>query len=139
VSKKKRRGQRRSPSRQQKGSSLVIPIVVGIVVVAIVVGAILSIEKGQTASAELPGDGLAGVNTALPLNTNSIPYPDVPRVSLQDAQDKLAQDQAILVDVRSRASYDKSHAAGAVSMPEEEITGRLAELPRDKDIILYCT
>jgi flagellar basal body-associated protein FliL len=139
VSKKKRRGQRRSPSRQQKGSSLVIPIVVGIVVVAIVVGAILSIEKGQTASAELPGDGLAGGNTAQPLNTNSIPYPDVPRVSLQDAQDKLAQDQAILVDVRSRASYDKSHAAGAVSMPEEEITGRLAELPRDKDIILYCT
>jgi hypothetical protein len=139
VSKKKRQRPSQRSARQQKSSSLIIPIVVGLVVVAIVAGAILSLEKGQTASAELPGDGLSGPNTAQPLNTVSPPYPDVPRVPLEDAQDKLAQGQAILVDVRSRASYDKSHAAGAISMPEEEITARLDELPRDKEIILYCT
>jgi rhodanese-related sulfurtransferase len=47
--------------------------------------------------------------------------------------------QAVLVDVRSKASYDKSHAAGAISMPEEEVGARVDELPQDKDIILYCT
>jgi len=139
VSKKKRRRPTQRSARQQNRSSLIIPIVVGIVVVAIIAGAIISLEQGQTASAELPGGGLSGPGTAQPLNTVSIPYPDVPRVSLEDAQDKLAQDQAILVDVRSRASYDESHAAGAISIPEEEITARLDELPRDKDIILYCT
>ena len=139
MSKKKRRRPSQRSTRQQKGSSLIIPIIVGIVVVAIVAGAIISLEKGQAASAELPGDGLSGPSTSQPLNTVSQPYPDVPRISLVDAQEKLAQGQAILVDVRSRASYDKSHAAGAISMPEEEILARLDELPRDKDIILYCT
>jgi rhodanese-related sulfurtransferase len=41
--------------------------------------------------------------------------------------------------VRSRESYDKPHAAGAIAIPEEEIAARLNELPRDKDVILYCT
>jgi rhodanese-related sulfurtransferase len=45
----------------------------------------------------------------------------------------------LLVDVRSASSYEKSHAVGAVSIPEETIASRLQELPRDKEIILYCT
>ena len=57
----------------------------------------------------------------------------------QETQDKLAQGQAILVDVRSKTSYDKSHAEGAISVPEDEIGARQNELPRDKDLILYCT
>jgi hypothetical protein len=129
-----------SPSRTQKRrkenvTSLAIPIVVGLVVVAVIVGAILSIENQQPAR----GDSPASVDTAQPLNTESIPFPSVPRISLKDTQDELAQGQAVLVDVRSKSSYDQAHATGAISMPEEEIDARLNELPRDKDLILYCT
>jgi rhodanese-related sulfurtransferase len=56
---------------------------------------------------------------------------------LEETVPKLEQGKAVLVDVRSRLSYDKAHAAGATSMPEEEIEARLSELPRDQDLVLY--
>jgi len=58
---------------------------------------------------------------------------------LQEVEAKLEQSQAILVDVRSKQSYDAGHAANAISIPEDEMASRLGELPRDKEIILYCT
>ena len=127
-------------SRQrQPTSSLVIPIVVAAVVLVIIVGVILSLVRGQPASAELPGSRTSQGNTAQPLDTISIPFPDVPRIILEETQSKLEQGQAVLVDVRSKSSYEQRHAAGAISMPEEEIAARLGEMPRDKEIILYCT
>ena len=127
-------------SRQrQPTSSLVIPIVVAVVVLAIIGGIILSIERGQPASAELPGSSVSQGSTALPLNTASIPFPLVRRATLEETQSKLEQGQAVLVDVRSKSSYDQGHAAGAISLPEEEVAARLVELPRDKELILYCT
>ncbi len=138
MSKKKRRSRGQARTKQQKGPSLVIPIIVGVVVLAMAVGVIIFSESRQPASAGAAG-GSAQRNTAQPLSTRSIPHPDVPRISLEETQDQLEQGQAILVDVRSKASYDRAHAAGAVSIPEEEIATRLDELPRDKDIILYCT
>jgi hypothetical protein len=139
----KRKPQRRShaPRRGKRPSrdlaSLGIPIIVGLIVIAIVVGVIFSIENQQPAAASLPGGVSVPDDTAQSLSTRSIPYPDVPRISLQDAWDRLEQDQAILVDVRSRASFDKVHAAGALSLPEEEVGALLDELPREKDWILY--
>jgi flagellar basal body-associated protein FliL len=126
---------RTQKKRKENVTSLAIPIVVGLVVVAVVVGAIMSIENQQPARGNSP----ALVDTAQPLNTESIPFPSVPRISLKDTQDELATGQAVLVDVRSKSSYDQAHATGAISVPEEEIDARLNELPRDKDLILYCT
>jgi hypothetical protein len=118
---------------------IAIPIVVGLMVLFIVVGAILSIRNRPSAS----GSPAAGVSipsdTALPLPTRSIPYPEVPRIPLQEAWEKLQQGSAVLVDVRSQMSYQKTHAAGAFSVPADEIQAHLNELPRDKDWILYCT
>jgi len=113
---------------------MIIPIIVGVVVVAMIAGIIIFSEGGTPTAA-----GSSQGNTALPLNTGSLPYPNVPRIGLEESQDKLAQGSAVLVDVRSSDAYDKSHAVGAISMPEEEIGNRLDELPRDKEIILYCT
>ena len=132
MSKKNQR--RRGSANAQRGKSLLIPIVVALVVVAMIVGVIISIEGGTTTSANSSQE-----NTALPLNTGSLPYPNVARVGVQESQAKQEQGQAILVDVRSTESFQKSHAAGAVSIPEAEVGTRMNELPRDKEIILYCT
>jgi len=139
MSKKKQRSQSAQRTKKNQTPSLVIPIIVGVVVVALVIGAIAFLENGRSSSAAQPSDGLAQGNTAQALNTSSIPYPNVPRVSLQETQDKLAQGQAVLVDVRSKTSYDESHAEGAISIPEDEMEARKDELPRDKELILYCT
>jgi hypothetical protein len=138
MSKRKRRSQATSSSRkrgrQSKNStSLIIPIVVGLVVVAIIIGAIFSIENRRSPAVAGADGGLSSVATANPLSTQSIPYPDVPRISLQETQEKLA----VLIDVRSKESYDTAHAAGALSIPETEIDARLEELPRDIELVLY--
>lgn len=46
--------------------------------------------------------------------------------------------EVIVIDVRPRQEYDRAHLPFARSMPLEEIGQRLAELPRDKDIVAYC-
>lgn len=44
----------------------------------------------------------------------------------------------LVIDVRPQAEYDKAHLPFARSMPLDEIAGRLAELPMDKEIVAYC-
>lgn len=143
MSKARYRRQGHRPNKGKKSptplAAFAIPIVVGLMVLSIVVGAILSMQNRRS----VPGSPAAGVSipsdTAQALPTRSIPYPDVPRIAPPEAWNKLQQGSAVLVDVRSRMSYEKTHAAAAISVPEDEIASRLNELPRDKDWILYCT
>lgn len=146
MSNKKRRRRssataRRGKGRSKKPRSLAIPIVVGVVVVVVILGAALSFAGRQPTAAGLGGNigGLQPVPTAQALSTQSIPYPEVPRISVEETQTKLQQGQALLLDVRSRAAYDKEHALGAVSIPEAEVDSRLSELSPGKDLVLYCT
>jgi 3-mercaptopyruvate sulfurtransferase SseA len=139
----KRRRKSRAPSNKSKrrgsSSSLAIPIIVGVAVVAIIIGVIMLRENQQPTVAALPGDVSGAADTALPLSTNPPPNPEVPRASLDGTRDKMEKGEAVLVDVRSKDSYDKAHAAGSISVPEAEVYARLSELPRDKEIVLYCT
>ena len=134
MNKKNSRHRSTARSKRQQGQSMLIPFVVGVVIVVIVAGIILFSEGWLTT----PASSSQG-NTALPLNTSSLPYPNVPRIGPEESQSRAAQGLALLVDVRSSEAYDKSHATGAISMPEAEIGARLDELPKDKEIILYCT
>lgn len=62
-----------------------------------------------------------------------------PRISVADAKKALDAGKAVLVDVRGADSYRQEHAKGAVSLPTHEIAARAGELPKDKQIITYCT
>ena len=72
-------------------------------------------------------------------DAQGLPYPDVPRISLEDARARFDAGSAIFVDVRSEDEYQARHIPGALSIPEEEIPDRYNELPKDQEIILYCT
>jgi len=104
---------------------------VGIVLVAVIVVVIVSFENQRTTPS------LASFPTAESQPTTSIPYPDVPRVSIAETQPRLAAGQVVMVDVRSAESYQQSHIAGAISVPETEVEARIDELPRDVDLVLY--
>ena len=135
--KRRRSAAAQTPKTRSKSKpSLAVPIVVGVVVVTILAAAIVSAFSRQRAATASPG---GTVSTALPQATQPLPYPDVPRISVSETADQLAQGDVVLVDVRSKASYDKAHAAGSVSIPEEEVASRLDELPRDRLLVLYCT
>lgn len=46
--------------------------------------------------------------------------------------------EVIVIDVRPADEYDTAHLPHARSMPLAEVAERLAELPRDKEIVAYC-
>ncbi len=68
-----------------------------------------------------------------------IPYPAVPRISPADAKARLDSGQAVVVDVRDVESYQAAHIDGAVSIPLSELGSRMQELPKNAEIITYCT
>jgi rhodanese-related sulfurtransferase len=45
----------------------------------------------------------------------------------------------LLVDTRSRASYQQAHIPNAISLPLEEIEAGDKSLPKDAKLVLYCT
>jgi rhodanese-related sulfurtransferase len=47
-------------------------------------------------------------------------------------------DHVVVLDVRPVAEYAAGHLPGAVSIPVGELRRRLAELPRDREVVAYC-
>ncbi len=44
----------------------------------------------------------------------------------------------VVVDVRTAEEFATGHVPGAINVPYDQVGRRLAELPRDKDLVLYC-
>ena len=92
---------------------------------------------------------LAGCNSADHSNpsVSSVPAPNVEstpgdparRITPVEAKELLDKGEAIIIDVRSEASYEAGHAKGAILIPATEILSHLDKLPRDKTIITYCS
>jgi hypothetical protein len=62
----------------------------------------------------------------------------VPRISVRTAKEMADAGEAVLVDVRTKGTFEAAHIAGAIWFPSEEIPDRYDELPDDKLIIFYC-
>lgn len=77
-------------------------------------------------------------STAVPAHEEET-YPEISRVSLEDAKAALDAGTAIFVDVRGAEAYQASHIAGAVNIPLGELDSRLDELEKAQWIITYCT
>jgi rhodanese-related sulfurtransferase len=43
-----------------------------------------------------------------------------------------------VLDVRAPEEYAAGHVPGAVNIPHDQIAARLAEVPKDRDVVLYC-
>jgi 3-mercaptopyruvate sulfurtransferase SseA len=42
-------------------------------------------------------------------------------------------------DARSKPLYDAEHVPGAVSIPLDDLAGRMSEVPRDRLVVAYCS
>jgi rhodanese-related sulfurtransferase len=51
---------------------------------------------------------------------------------------RLRAGDVVLVDVRPEEEFDAGHIDGALSIPIEQLSDRLAELPDSADIVAYC-
>jgi rhodanese-related sulfurtransferase len=64
---------------------------------------------------------------------------EVDRIEAQEAKRLVDKGEAVIVDVRSQASWDMGHVQGALHVPLDELEARLSQLPKNKLIVAYCT
>lgn len=62
----------------------------------------------------------------------------IPRIPLDEARAKLGQPDVVFVDTRALQDYQTARIPGALPLPVTEIAQRVAQLPQDKQLILYC-
>lgn len=64
---------------------------------------------------------------------------DVPSITPEELEEKLdGGDGVVVVDVRSEEAFDRRHIKGAISIPLRSIAVRYAEVPSDREIVIYC-
>jgi len=52
--------------------------------------------------------------------------------------DKLAEEEALLLDVREVGEFEAGHVEGALNIPLTQLRDRVHELPKDQKIAVYC-
>lgn len=113
-------------------------------------GLVHSRREGKRIYYSLSGDDVAGLWQQLRhVAQQHRPHTEPARRTYLGPDDTLAVDTAellrrmesgdvVVLDVRPAAEYDGGHLPGAVHIPLDELEQRLAELPRDREIVAYC-
>lgn len=78
--------------------------------------------------------------TALVSTATQAAEPQVAMVSQEALLERQQKGDAALVvlDVRTPDEYVAGHVPGAVNIPHDQVAARLAEVPKDKDVVIYC-
>ncbi len=91
----------------------------------------------------LPDSNSESPQTIQPTAGSDLPLTEaeVPRVIVEDAKAAFDRGDAIIVDVRSQASYEAGHIAGALFITLGEFESNISniDLPKNQWIITYCT
>jgi rhodanese-related sulfurtransferase len=66
---------------------------------------------------------------------------DALRIGPAEAKARVDAGQAIVLDVVSPLAWDQIDVAvaGALRIPPDELGSHLADLPKDRELIAYCT
>lgn len=63
---------------------------------------------------------------------------DHPQIDIETFLAMPAEQRPLLVDVRMASEFAAGQIPGAINLPVDELRGRLAELPKEKPIAVYC-
>jgi 3-mercaptopyruvate sulfurtransferase SseA len=66
----------------------------------------------------------------------------VPRITVQELKAKMDKgEDIVIIDVRAGREYtdSKIRMKGAIRIPIVQLETRISELPRDKEVVTYCT
>lgn len=64
----------------------------------------------------------------------------IPEIPVREAQERLDHPTAApaFIDVREPDEFAEGHAAGTVNIPLSQLQQRVAEVPRDREVLLIC-
>ena len=126
-----------SPSAPDQGSNLAIVIlaIAGIAVAGLVGWALYrSMQAPVTHTAVTE----PAMETAAPP-----PPPDehasVPRITPDELKAKIDRGEVTVIDVRDADSYMKGHIPNSLHIPLASVQGELSYLPKNKELVFYCT
>ena len=63
---------------------------------------------------------------------------EVPSIEAVEAAAWLREHQACVLDVRDPWEYAEGRIPGALSLPQSDLALRLAEVPKDRDVLMVC-
>ncbi len=96
-------------------------------------GTVFDLEESELCYAPQFGGAKDPVNFAGMIASNSL-RGDHPLADWK----QLLPESAVLVDVRDPDEFLEGHIPGAINLPLNELRSRLDELPRDRELWLYC-
>lgn len=73
-----------------------------------------------------------------PANSQTDPFADIPRITVEELRQALKENRAVVVDVRPVEAYEEEHISGAVSLPESDVVESRVDFPPGKLIVTYC-
>ncbi len=120
------------------------PYILGSVIGAAVIGLLglayllgTGNRSAPTSTVNNPVNANSGSQPTQPPGSTTVEPVRMPMADFKALYDDPAK-RPLIVDVRANDRYAEGHIDGAVNIPDAETEKRLAELPRDKPIILYC-
>ncbi|MDW8171081.1 MAG: rhodanese-like domain-containing protein [Anaerolineae bacterium] len=89
----------------------------------------------HTEAASAPAHAAGGV-----ASSSSAPGLASGRIGPQDYVARYVQAQVdhVLIDVRTPGEFSSGHISGALNIPLDQLSHRLSEIPKDRQVILYC-
>lgn len=63
---------------------------------------------------------------------------DFESVSINDLIQKIELGKVTILDVRPESEFNQGHIANAISIPIDQLSSRLKELPKRTEIVAYC-
>ena len=96
-------------------------------------GTVFDLEEAELCYAPQYGAAKDPVNYAGMIAANHL-RGDLPLADWKD----VPQTEALLVDVRDEDEFAEGHVTNALNIPLNELRGRLGELPRDRELWVYC-
>jgi rhodanese-related sulfurtransferase len=76
---------------------------------------------------------------ALCIMTASLALAASPRlITPVEAKQQIDKGSVFLLDVRTSEEYRKGHLHGSVLIPVDQVEKRLAEIPRNRPVLVYC-
>jgi rhodanese-related sulfurtransferase len=60
-------------------------------------------------------------------------------IQIDELHSKIKWNNEVYVfDLRTKEQFDNGHIQTAVSLPEKELISRINEIPKEKEVVLYC-
>lgn len=62
----------------------------------------------------------------------------IPDLGEEELLNKVERGEILLLDLRPAEEYNAGHIPNALSIPHDELSQRIDELPQDREIVAYC-